>query len=333
MRKSILLLICLMFIRSLHAQNFHFDQLSYAAPFMNPAQAGLIHEKYRVNLLSRLQYMAVSPYSTHYLSFDARIKSNYNQFLGGGFILCTDRAGDGKYSSTLLQMPFSYTTKFDKEKISYLTFGGTAGVYINRTDPNKYYYENQYNGTSFDQNLPNQENVVNNKFTYKVFGAGANYVYLLSDASSVSGGTSFRYFTTPKVLILTAPSQHSMQVNANLSYYKMITESSRISALMYWSKQQSAHEFQTAFAYEYKTLDENHDVRYSAGIRNRWKDAFMVNAGFKKDELSFVLSYSMMYSSYRHATNFSGAYELGVQYLLKSKRDNTPEVRKRFQFM
>jgi hypothetical protein len=317
----------------MQAQNFHFDQLSYSASFMNPAQAGLIHEKYRVNLLSRLQYMAVAPYSTQFLSIDSRIKSNYNQFLGGGFIICTDRAGDGKYASTLIQMPFSFTTKIDRNKISYLTFGGTAGVYINHTDPKKYYYENQYTGSGFDQSIPNQEVITNNKFTYKVFGAGANYVYLLSDASSVSAGTSFKYFTTPRVLILSAPSQYSMQVNANVSYYKMITESSRISALIYWSKQQSAHELQTAVNYEYKTLDENHDVRYSVGLRNRWKDAFIANAGFKKDELSFVLSYSMMYSSYRHATRFSGAYELGVQYLIKSKKDNTPEVRKRFQFM
>lgn len=333
MKKLNYLFACICLMQLAKAQNFHFDQLNYSASFMNPAQAGLIHEKYRVNLLSRMQYMSVAPYTTQFLSFDSRIKASYNQFLGGGFIVCTDRAGDGKYASTLLQMPFSFTTKLDNNKISYLTFGGTAGVYINRTNPNNYYFENQYNGTAFDQSIPNQENIVNTKFTYKVFGGGINYVYLLSDASSISAGSSFKYFTTPRVIILESPAQHSMQVNANVSYYKMITESSRISAIMYWSKQQSAHEFQTSVLYEYKTLDENHDVRYSVGIRNRWKDAFMVNAGFKKDKLSFVLSYSMMYSSYRHATRLSGAYELGVQYLIKHKNDNTPEVRKRFQFM
>jgi type IX secretion system PorP/SprF family membrane protein len=321
-------------IFTMQAQNVHFNQINNASTFLNPAQAGLINEKYRLSIINRSQYLAVAPYKTNYFSFDTKIKANYNQFMGGGFILYRDVSGDGNFTSSLIQLPFSHTTRFDNDKVSYLSFGAAAGVNLNSINFNKFYFEKQYNNNDFDKGLASGETLNNSNYVYSNFAAGCNYVFLLNNYENIALGASVRYFTKPRRVYIKNQSQFSTQLTVNYTYQKMLNDNFRFLYQGYFSLQKKFNETVNAFTFEYQLLGGDIDKKIIVGVQNRWNDSFTLTSGYNYNKLTAMLSYDIMYSSYRKATRMSGAVEVGLRYVFTTKSEtNTTTSKKHFVFL
>jgi type IX secretion system PorP/SprF family membrane protein len=95
--------------------------------------------------------------------------------MAGGLSVYNDKAGDSKMGT--LQANLSLAMSFPLNKKSSLAFGLQGSTVQRKIDNTKLLYPNQYNGTTFDSNLPTGENYTQQNFSYPELGAGILWSY------------------------------------------------------------------------------------------------------------------------------------------------------------
>ena len=168
-RYLILALVIVSATKSMFAQDPHFSQIQYNPLYLNPAFAG-VTEYGKANRLAGLyrdQWRTLPvPYSTTTASYDRLLKKfNKGWLLGGGVSFLYDKAGDGNLSIFNPNLTMNFGKYFNKEK-QLITLGITAGITIKSLDSRGLQFDNQYNGSTFDPNLPNNEDFSNNMYKY-----------------------------------------------------------------------------------------------------------------------------------------------------------------------
>ena len=151
--------------KTITAQDPHFSQIQYNPLYLNPAFAG-VTEYGKANRLAGLyrdQWRTLPvPYSTTTATYDRTLKKfPKGWLLGGGLSFLYDRAGDGHLSIFNPNLTMNFGKYFNKEK-QLLTVGITAGITVKTLDYLGLQFDNQYNGSSFDPNLPSSEAFSNN---------------------------------------------------------------------------------------------------------------------------------------------------------------------------
>ncbi len=142
----------------LHAQDPHFSQYQHTPLWVSPALTGQIAGDMRLTANYRNQWSSVTvPFQTVALSYDMRIPKYFGKscsYFGGGLFLLNDQAGDSEFRTTIAQLALSYHQSMsNKGKPSYLSLGLMVGGGQMGFNPDKLYFDNQYNGEGFDTGL------------------------------------------------------------------------------------------------------------------------------------------------------------------------------------
>ena len=198
--RNIFRIVCLLFISNLlNAQDIHFSQY-YASPItVNPASTGMFNGTYRVGANYRNQWASVSvPYKTFaaYADYGLMHQPFNNYFVGAGFSLVNDVAGDGDLSVTKLSGNGAFHMAMDDARNYYLSVGLQASYIQKKIDWNKLYFDRQWDDVNFNRSRPSFETGYSPAFHYFDFQFGALYSFVVN--ANVGGYVSSSVSHTPK---------------------------------------------------------------------------------------------------------------------------------------
>lgn len=301
------------------AQDPHFSQIQYNPIYLNPAFAG-VTEYGKANRLAGLyrdQWRTLPvPYSTTFGSFDRLlIKSAKGWLFGGGISFLYDRAGDGHLSIFNPNLTVSGGKYFNKEK-QLLTLGLTAGITIKTLDYMGLQFDNQYNGSSFDPNLPSGETFSNNHISFGNFTLGLNFRTKIKDKSilDVGGSASNMHQPNENFLYYTS-SKHPARYTAYAKAKVGIKDNWNIQPGVFFSNQKKFNQvLLNAIAEVRFGSSKDLGLGFGAGYRAVNSDAAIAYLSFLFKTLRVSAAYDFNVSGLSTATKGQGGFELALNY-------------------
>jgi len=122
--------------------------------------------------------------------------------LAWGLSVYGDRAGTGNLNST--HSNFSLATFIPIQKKSVISVGLQASYIQQRLEAGRLIFPSQYNGSTYDPNLPQNERLINDNYKYFGFAGGAVWSYGQEDKRIATNsqlkaklGASFYNLTAP----------------------------------------------------------------------------------------------------------------------------------------
>ncbi len=185
-----------------HAQqDQHFSMFAESPVFLNPAAAGQIKGDLQLFTNYRLQWTTVSdnPYRTITASTDWKMFDDGGSFMGAGLNFYNDVAGDGAYQTNSINIPVNYSLQVGEE--NYLSFGLQPGFYQRVLKNPDLTWDNQWNGSSFDQSINSGELLLNQNFNVTRFdiGAGVYWNARVKENAKIMLGISGHHLTRQRV--------------------------------------------------------------------------------------------------------------------------------------
>jgi type IX secretion system PorP/SprF family membrane protein len=302
-----------------NGQDPHFSQIQYNPIYLNPANAG-ITEYGKANRLAGLyrdQWRTLPvPYSTTFASYDRLLKKTLAGWVfGGGISFLYDRAGDGHLSIFNPNLTVSGGKYFNSEK-QLIVLGVTAGITVKSLDYQGLQFDNQYNGSTFDPNLPTGETFSNNHISYPDFTLGLLFRTKIKEKSTLDiGGTAanlhqpeqnFLYYTSSKL-----PARYSAYTKAKIG----IKDAWNVQPGVFFQNQRKANQvLVNAIAEVRFGTKKDVGLGFGAGYRAVGNDAAIAYLSFLFKTLRIAAAYDFNVSGIQKATKTQGAFELALNY-------------------
>ncbi len=312
------LIIFILGISTLTAQDIHFSQFEQSPLNLNPAKTGLFNGDYRFAGNHRNQWSSITvPYVTFSASADARVTQFKlkKAFLGIGLLFNTDKAGDGNFGTNQIILSLAYHRVINTDSTFILSLGGNFGYNQNSVDYNKFYFGNQYNGSQFDSNLSNDEYFSQDNLHYFDFSLGVNAMYELKNHYKLNLGIAFIHLNSPKKSFYDSnQSELPNKYNFHSSIDIPIKNKHSIVPSVVYYKQGTFNELYLGGKFRYALKDVNFKNLY-AGIWSRTGDAAIFMLGMDYKSWNFGISYDVNYSKLRTVSNGQGGYEISLIYI------------------
>jgi type IX secretion system PorP/SprF family membrane protein len=201
----ILMLLFVLLVTSLKAQDPHFSQFYSNPLLLNPALTGTSNGLYRVSATYRDQWRSAldDPLKTYTVSGDvsfpvskgARSLSDKFAF---GFNFFSDRVSTFDFNSTQISLFGAYHKALDNATKQYLS----AGIYLGIAQKNLNYedlsFEDQFNAID-GYTLGTGEFLPANNFGYGDMGVGVNYTISPSSNSTFYAGIAMFHLNSPNI--------------------------------------------------------------------------------------------------------------------------------------
>lgn len=311
----------LAFCGLLSAQDLHFSQFYHNPLNLNPALTGVFSGDQRFAGAYRSQWASVPvPYLTFSGSYDQKIKlpgTGGNGMIGGGLLFNYDRAGDAGLNWMQIGLNLSYTQKLSENL--YLSAGAQAQVGQRAFDPQRLYFDEQFNGDIFDPSLPAQENFLRTAAGYTDYSAGINGLYQSTlTRTSIHIGAAYRHITRPEIRFF---DNGGLQLAPLTSTY--LIAAVQVGPKVDWTFA-SAAQFQGTYREilagsgirYYLVSSPGRSVAIGGGAAHRIGDALIAHFELHVQNWRFGLSYDINTSPFRVATMRNGGPEVTLQYII-----------------
>lgn len=298
------------------AQDLHFSQYFNAPLLVNPANTGFNPDyDYRVGGNYRNQWASVgNPYKTMSAWGDTKLFTNRfeNGWLGVGATLLKDVAGSGSLTSTS-----GYATIAWHQMLGYnslLSGGFGLGFVSKKIDITKLSFDNQWNGSFFDVNIPSNEPFAYSQTTYLDLQMGLNYAYFASENVYFNAGLSVMHINNPKETFFD-PSVSDNRLNRR--YTAFVNSSIKIQDVwiinpnVYVSKMGNAWETVLGMNVN-RDLTGDGSSQMILGLYYRNKDALIPMVGYQVNDMKITVNYDATVSSLGNLNGTRGAYELSI---------------------
>jgi type IX secretion system PorP/SprF family membrane protein len=310
------LMTCLLLAHLVRAQDIHWSQFNDNPVFQNPGNAGNFDGDVRFVGNFRDQWRAVSvPYQTLSVSVDGK---PYNfRSLGIGGVFFHDVTGDGRLRTIEFQANASYQLKLTKDSTHTIRPGVNLGMNHRQVNWDAFKFGSQYNGQSYDPNMPTNELYSHDKKTNFSFGVGATYRYLIGKRKTFEAGVALFNINRPNQGFFDEKVTRDMRTNVNARLYYPLG--------LDWDIIPS---FQLSFQGKYREIIVGSSVKYTlvnrlskyravyAGIWYRTLDAAYLTVGMDYQQWFVGLSYDMNFSTLTKASRVRGGFEIAVRYIL-----------------
>lgn len=310
-----------------HSQDIHFSQFTETPLLINPASTGVFDGFFRANLNYKNQWSAMgNPYRTMLASCDMPLleKKKEKAHFGIGGYFFSDKAGDGHLGTASGNISASAIVPMNKENT--LSAGFQFGLAQRSIASENFQYPNQYNGISYDPNLPSNEILSTNSFTYLDLSAGVNYRYYRKDDSknitSFNAGAAYFHINQPAQKFYSGISDKlygKFILNGQMRYDFPQTRYGIIASAIYM-KQGSASEIDFGAMLRYKLTQGTKFTGFltesaiAGGILYRINDAVIPQLFFEFSNFGVGLSYDVNISSLSQATHKAGGMEITLRY-------------------
>ncbi len=329
-----LLVVMLLPIDELSAQDPVFSQPNATPLWVNPALAGAGHY-IRGNIGYRTQWSAVSkPFTTTTGSFDMLLNQNANRRKmsrgkpGIGISFLSDRAGEPSLKTTRFDITGAYHVNLNKN--SSLGAGFSLG-YVARSLDVGGKWGSQYNGSAYDPDLPHGENLA--MLQQSALNIGGGVVYNFREK------TGLRDEVQRRELTIGIAGYHLGQMSLSNEDVYSGKDAIRISAManglfslgrsrssilpaIYYQRQGASQMLMGGMAYR-NQLKSSHisnrnsrDVAFGLGVYYRFSDAVIAQLFIEWAELSVYFAYDITTSKLSKYVSGRGAVEIGIAYKL-----------------
>jgi type IX secretion system PorP/SprF family membrane protein len=326
-----------------YAQDMHFSQFNENPSLVNPALTG-VSNPFRASVNYKDQWRSVTtPYKTFGVSFDSRLNnSSWQQVdkfrtmtfkersmgrIAWGLSVYGDKAGTGKLGST--ESSFLLATFVPISRKSFISVGTRTSFIQRSLDNSRLVFPSQYNGKSYDPNLPQNERFSDVNYNYLDFAFGALWSYgqgdrrIITNAElrakagfacyHISGNHSGFYYyqqrsNTKYVFhgdLLYSPMNFNIAV---VPSFMMQMQGNSVEAIM-----GSMLKYYLNFNSKYTGNIKRSSIGYGLYYRNR--DAVIFTIAVEKDEQYVIsLSYDLNTSKLVSASTGRGGLELALRY-------------------
>ncbi|MBL4861924.1 MAG: PorP/SprF family type IX secretion system membrane protein [Crocinitomicaceae bacterium] len=180
MRKIYLILVGLLLLHGVEAQDVHFSQTAQTPLLINPAVAGVFDGWERAIINHRNQWLgAGTKFMTTAIAVDANLgktELNDKAYVGLGLMLCNDIGGNSKFGSQTGSLTLSGILPMGGSGHS-LSAGIQGGFGQRKADLSNVVFMNQWNGSGFDPNILSGEMNTVTSFSYVDASAGLYYLF------------------------------------------------------------------------------------------------------------------------------------------------------------
>ena len=318
--------------QSLNAQDVHFSQYSETPSSINPALIGVKYET-RATLNYKNQWSSIgNKYETMAFSFEQTIKHKKlkNNYLAVAVNIFKDVAGDAQLKSLNPNLGISFLQKINKNMM--LSSGIQSGFFYKTIDVSSLHWGEQWNGYSYDSNLPSGEKTPRSSVTSFDIGGGLNLNYVQSegfisskDAARFDIGFSlFHFGLTNNAFISNSEKLNTKFCTYFNGEFSIPNSRNAIMPSFLYMRQGPNSEFITGALFKFILGDPStytankKPFSISVGGYYRFKDAIVPSVLFQLDKYAFGVSYDINISALTPASNRLGGIELMLKYNILS---------------
>jgi type IX secretion system PorP/SprF family membrane protein len=307
------------------AQDIHWSMTANNLLYQNAAFAGL-SERYTIAGSYRDQWNVLGQtYRSQMASADMRFeKDNHRNGLAGGLQIFSDNAADYTFRTTCAGGVAAY--QFSLDKFSKLAGGIGLNFFQSSINSDPYTWGSQFNGNSFDPNLPG-ETFVATRHRYTSIRSGIAY-YMDERSEGQSAFNSFRWIVGYAVDHLNRPDagmfgqadrlpmKHTIHTSAylpgrsNLSLKPMIT--ANITRSMYQVIGGVVFQYSMGEISRYTGNKKGSSIGF--GLLYRSKDAMIPVIEYERANVMVALSYDVNVSKLTAASNLRGGFEISLKF-------------------
>lgn len=304
------------------AQDIHMSDF-YASPInLNPSLTGLFNQKYRLSLFYRDQYRTVTiPYSTFGIGAEIR-NANFlrsNNALGYGLQINRDVAGDGKLGTTQLTLPIA--SHFPINKNFIFSYGGSITIQKTTLDIDNLRFSNQYDGFSYNSNLPIGEDGLEDNTLFAMLNCGINARYYNKNNFGFGLGAALFNINSPNFSFLSNDYKLPMRIVGHTLIKFPVKENLDIAPSARVQFQGPLSQYQAGIqAFHYIQGFTIQAINYGIWLRAKDRDAAILNLGLRYFSLVFGFSYDINISTLSRASNGHGAFELSLTYIQDKRK-------------
>ncbi len=316
---------------SVFGQDIHFSQFDETQLQLNPADAGVQHDV-RIVTNYKNQWQSVgSPYKTFALSGDVRLLRDKKHYMGLGFDLFSDKAGDANLKST--QANLSLSGIINVSEYSKISAGLMTGFSQRSITVDGLEWGSQYNGMNYDGALPTGETATAQAFNFVDLGAGIQYSYgnsemyiSANDARRINIGVSVFHPHNPSYTfygdskeILHAKYVFHGNAAIGVKNTNLVLKPSYIVLL-----QGATREVTPGLTFQYilqeasKYTKNKKPAAFSIGGYYRLQDAFIAVAKFEYSNYSIGFSYDINLSKLKTVSKARGGFEISLRFISPS---------------
>jgi type IX secretion system PorP/SprF family membrane protein len=298
----------------LKAQDPHLSQYDAFPVYLNPSLTGNYlgeDADYRISSVYRSQWRALTPkpYTTYGVAYDQTVK----RFGVGGYIL-NDKEGVGNYNTLNVQLSGSYLITDPKISPHLLSTGLQMGMFYKSFNPNSLLFDSQYDNSTgtLNSNINSGENFQRNSLVN--FDANMGIFYKYRDVTKKWWpyvGLSVFHVNQPKENFGGYTSKLPVRWDAQAGCDFIINEKIKLTPTVMYLNQASSSELNMGVLWNYRLKDDK-NVKYDLlmGLNYRLKDAIIIQAGLKKDNIALRISYDINTSYLTYYTTGKGAFEM-----------------------
>ncbi len=312
----------LMSISMLNAisQDINFSQFYDLPVLRNPAIAGLFNGDIRITSGFRNQWQSVTvPYRTIALGgeFKKVVSHNTGDFVTFGFQMTSDVAGDSKLSRTQAFPFLNYHKSLSADKNTFLSAAFMYGPVMQRFDPTKLKFDDQYMGGTFSASNPTHQTFTNTSLTYWDPAVGLSFSSETGDNTNFYIAAGLFHFTKPKVSF---QPQNDYKLNpkyvVNAGLTMMTNEVNRMTFYVDLFKQGGAAQGQggVMMMHDLVQTDDNKNISISGGMFYRHNDALIPVIKLDYNKMSMGATYDINISKLVPASQYRGGLELTMSY-------------------
>jgi type IX secretion system PorP/SprF family membrane protein len=324
------------------AQDIHFSQYDETPALINPALTGSQYVM-RAAVLYKRQWESVTvPYKTLGASFEMKFKaSNWEKQdpfktktfkksfsrLAGGLSFFNDVAGDGNMGMN--QVNLSLASFIKTGKLSALSVGLQGSIVQKSVNYSAFIFSNQYNGSTYDPTIPNNEMYGSQSFVYPDFAGG---IYWRHDKPEETMGENnfFRADVGAAVFHISAPKQKFLLDTDERLFRKLVVHSKFLIGVpmtnlgfapsVMFQFQGPQKEIVFGLLAKYYLKD---DSRYTGFIRKssigigasyRYKDALIPTVLLEMGQYAIGFSYDLNLSGLTKVSTMRGGPEIMIRF-------------------
>jgi len=303
------------------AQDIHFSQFESSPMNLNPAQTGFFNGDYRFVGNHRSQWKSVTkPYQTFSGSVDMALNgmSGSRNRYSAGILFNNDKAGDSELGLTQFALSFSALRALDQDSIHFISIGLQGGYAMRTINYGSLYFDEAYNGDTYDPGLGNTENFENSKHGYADFSLGIAYMLQTPDKFKAGAGVSIQHINRPSDAFFGQTIKMFPHLQADIKLdFPIATKFDLVPAVLYMS-QGSYKELTGGTSVRYR-ISEMPGKQYAfyLGGWYRSKDAAIASVGMDYNNLNVGISYDFNTSDLDRASDGKGGYELSLIYIIR----------------
>ena len=315
----IVLLVLLLSNNAASAQDPNFSQFIASPLSINPALTSNGESSWRAMSNVRTQWVGIgSSYITQSLSVDGKLKKlDDDNYLGIGGMVIAEKAMDGIFKSTYLNINTAYHLSLDNKGN-----GLAVGLgYINnntRIDFSQLSFDQQLSSIGFDRTLPAGEPSLSNATSFSSACAGIMYTYDNENTFLNVGAAGYRFVKSNRSVLDDKTQYVSPRYDIHADFGTALNDrvNLNVSAVHMIQNGTSNTSIGTSFGLVQNSNDYNSEQlrMFNLGMFYKLGNAIIPYVGYNYNAFQFGFSYDVNVSSVKSGSMSARSFEISFMY-------------------